>query len=276
MMIPTRRDLSFGLSPESVADWHSHGPYVTHFINAMSLFFPEGERFFIDSVRHYRGRITDPLQREAVSAFIGQEAMHGREHDEYNRLLRQAGLPAQEIEAHVRGFLRLLRELPPAAQLSATIAMEHFTAVMSRLMLTDPRFIAGADARLAALWRWHALEETEHKAVAFDVYRQVMGGGARAYVLRGTGLVVTTAVFLALVLGYQRRLLQAGRRRSWRGRMRFLGFMFLSPALLPRVLPRWLDYLRPGFHPWDHDDRWLLGEIPLLERQVRQFTQQAA
>lgn len=181
-MIPIRRDLQFRLSPDSVDNWHADGPYVTHFINAMSLFFPEGERYFIHTVRHYRDRIGDPALQKAVLAFIGQEAMHGREHQEYNRLLADAGLPAQAVEAQVKRFLDALKAwLPPAAQLSVTIAQEHFTAIVADLVLNDLRLIAGADRRLSALWRWHALEETEHKAVAFDVYETVMGRGLRAY-----------------------------------------------------------------------------------------------
>ncbi|MGH8539321.1 MAG: metal-dependent hydrolase [Stenotrophobium sp.] len=265
-MIPTRRNLHFRLKPGSVLNWHAQGPHVTHFINAMSLFFPEGERFFIHTVRHYRDRITDPLLQEAVTAFIGQEAMHGREHEDHNRLLAEAGLPAAELERHVRGFLAQLKNrLPASTQLSVTIAQEHFTAIMSNLVLTDPCMLAGADAHLKAMWRWHALEETEHKAVAFDVYETVMGHGVKAYALRTASLVLTTAGFLSLVLYYQQRLLQADTRtRRWQGLGDFLKFMFVAPALLPRLARPWMAYFRPGFHPWDHDNRHLLEEMDAL------------
>lgn len=272
-MIPTRRDLHFKLKPASVRNWHAQGPYVTHFANALSIFFPEGERFFIHTVRHYRDRITDPELKKAVAAFIGQEAMHGREHDEHNRLLTKAGLPADELEKQVRWFLDVIEQrLPPAAQLSITIAQEHFTAIMSQLVLTDPRILAGADARLRAMWRWHALEETEHKAVAFDVYETVMGRGVKAYALRSASLVLTTLGFLSLVFYYQQRLIQADRRMPrWQGLGRFLNFMFVSPALLPNLALPWLSYLRPGFHPWDHDNMYLLKEVDTLMAETQRY-----
>ena len=277
-MIPTRRDLHFNLKPGSVSHWHAQGPYVTHFVNAMSIFFPDGERFFILTVRHYHDRITDPELKKAVSAFIGHEAMHGREHEEYNRLLDQAGLPAGELEHKVRGFLNLLVQwLPPAALLSVTIAQEHFTAILSEQVLTDPRLLAGADARLRAMWRWHALEETEHKAVAFDVYETAVGRNAGAYALRCASLVLTTLGFLSLVLYYQQRLLQADQRpHGWRDLRNYLKFMFVTPAMLPRLALPWLRYFRRDFHPWDHDNRHLLKEMVTLMASVQQYPQKAA
>ena len=93
-MMPIRRDLRFVLSPERACDWHQEGSHVTHFFNALSLLFPAGERFFMDSVRNYRDRIDDPVLKKQVLGFIGQEAMHTREHIEYNDLLQNARLPA--------------------------------------------------------------------------------------------------------------------------------------------------------------------------------------
>lgn len=276
-MIPTRRDLHFGLTAESVSNWHAHGPHVTHFANAMSLFFPEGERYFIHTVRHYRDRITEPQLRQAVNAFIGQEAMHGREHDEYNRLLAEAGLPVKEVEAQVARFLGALKRLPAPAQLSITIAQEHFTAIVAQLVLTDPRLIEGADRRTSALLRWHSLEEIEHKAVAFDVYETVMGRGPAAYALRTGSMVLTTAGFLAATLYYQQQLLKADARvRRWQGLGSFIKFMFVSPALLPRLVRPWLTYFRPDFHPWDHDNRHLLRQLGPLVAETRGYRLQAA
>ena len=277
-MIPIRRNLHFKLKPESLGHWHAQGPYVTHFINAMSIFFPEGERYFIHTVRHYRDRIADPELQTALTAFIGQEAMHGREHEDYNRLLAEAGLPSKELEAHAARFLDLLKaKLPAAAQLSVTIAQEHFTAIMAQLVLTDPRLTAGADSRLSALWRWHALEEIEHKAVAFDVYEAAMGGGLKAYALRCGSMLLTTAGFLGLVLYYQQQLLKADPMvRGGQGLGRFVDFLFKSPGLLPRLALPWLAYFRPGFHPWDHDNRHLLTQMNAVVAQAQRPTLKVA
>ncbi len=277
-MIPIRRDLRFKLKPGSVSNWHAQGPYVTQFINAMSISFPEGERYFIHTVRHYRDRVTHPELQKAVTAFIGQEAMHGREHEDYNRLLAETGLPAKELEAHAARFFNLLKaRLPASAQLAVTIAQEHYTAIVGELVLTDPRMIAGADRHLSALWRWHALEETEHKAVAFDVYETVMGRGLKAYALRTSSMVLTTVGFLGLVLFYQRQLLKADvQTRRWQGLGNFVNFMFRAPGLLPRLALPWLAYFRPGFHPWDHDNRHLLRQMDALVAETQNYTLKAA
>lgn len=277
-MIPIRRDLHFRLKPSSVSDWHAQGPYVTHFINAMSISFPDGERFFIHTVRRFRDQITDPELQKAVAAFIGQEAMHGREHEAYNRLLAEAGLPAHELEDHFKKFIDLLKsKLSATAQLSVTIAQEHFTAIVAELVLTDPRLIAGADRRLSALWRWHALEETEHKAVAFDVYETVMGRGLKAYALRTSSMLLTTIGFFGLVLFYQQKLLKADvLTHKWQELGGFANFMFRAPALLPRLAQPWLSYFRPGFHPWDHDNRHLLEKMDALIRENEAYGLKAA
>ena len=276
-MIPTRRDLHFRLDSGSADLWHADGPFVTHFINAMSLSFPHGERFFIHTVRHFRSQITQSGLQEAVAAFIGQEAMHGREHEDYNRLLDEAGLPAAELEAHFKRFIEMLKKhLPAAAQLSITVAQEHFTAIVAQLVLTDSRLIAGANPNLSALWRWHALEEIEHKAVAFDVYEAVMGRGLKAYALRAGSMILTTVGFMSLVLSYQRKLLKADSRvYKWHGLGRFANFMWRSPALLPRLAVPWLSYFRPGFHPWNHDNRHLLQQMDPLVSKIQSYAPNA-
>ena len=277
-MQPTRRDLHFKLSPESVINWHAQGPQVTHFFNALSIFFPVGERFFIHSVRHYRDRVGDPELQKAITAFIGQEAMHGREHEEYNELMEQAGLPIRKMERRVDRLLEWgKKRLPAISQLSATIALEHFTAIMADRLLRKPEMIAGADPRLAALWRWHALEETEHKAVAFDVYRSVRRPSLKSYFTRNSGLLIATAVFIAYAHAYQRELANADRHSGrWEGMGNYLRFMLGKDGFVRDMIKPWFDYLRPGFHPWDHDNRAFLAEMDALLAETQSFERQAA
>lgn len=277
-MIPTRRDLKFHLPLEAASHWHREGAVLTHFVNAMSLTFPEGERFFIHTLRHYRDRIEDPILQEAVTAFIGQEAMHGREHAEYNALLSEVGLPAAEIEAEVTSFFKALKRwLPPAAQLSITIAQEHFTAIVAEALLRDPGLIAGANPRLAALWRWHALEEIEHKAVAFDVYETSVGRSLPAYALRTSSMLTTTAGFLLLVLWCQGRMMIADRRPGARKGVRSFLKVLASPrsGLVRRLARPWLEYFKPDFHPWDHDNGELLDEMERLVARLNESAESA-
>ncbi|HEX4870795.1 MAG TPA: metal-dependent hydrolase [Nevskiaceae bacterium] len=268
---PLRRDLRFGLDGARIHDWHGEGPAITQFMNTLSLFFPEGERFFIGAVRHYRDRITDPALQKAITGFIGQEAMHGREHSDFNQLMEDAGLPAARLEKIVTVLLkRLQKNLPAATQLSATIALEHMTAVLGDYLLKNEDFIRSAEPAYGRLWRWHALEETEHKAVAFDVWKAVMPRTLGSYLHRTGGLIVATGLFMVLVAAFQVQMVAAAPRQQ--SRMQALGsmlrFLFVKPGLLPNVTRPMLDYFRPGFHPWDHDNRHFLAQMGALEAEL--------
>ncbi|MGH8447430.1 MAG: metal-dependent hydrolase [Solimonas sp.] len=267
-IMPTRRDLHFKLPQERVGDWHNEGRHVSHFFNALSLFFPDGERFFIHAVRHYRDRITDPTLQRAVTAFIGQEAMHGREHTECNEMLDRAGLPGASLQGFVFRLTERLKFLPKAVQLAITIALEHLTAIMANALLQDRRVVGDAEPHFARMWRWHALEETEHKAVAYDVWRAVMPRSLGSYLIRTTTLVFASALFWPLVLTFMWRLTRAdAQARAERGGWRHTFYcMLVSPGPLRRCAGDWFDYFKPGFHPWMHDNRQYLSSLePLLK-----------
>ncbi|MGH8456665.1 MAG: metal-dependent hydrolase [Stenotrophobium sp.] len=270
-MMPTRRDVHFKLPAEKISDWHPYGPHVAHLVNTLSLFFPVGERFFIESVRNYRGRITDPELKKAVTAFIGQEAMHGREHDEYNKALFAAVPETVKMERFVANLLALVQKtLPKSTQLSATIALEHFTAILADQILKDPRVLEGADPAYAALLRWHALEETEHKAVAFDVWRAVTRRSPREYVARTSGLILATAILWSITFPFHLRILRAqGRLTDLHGWRQFWRGYFGEIGLLRKLVLPWADYFRPDFHPWDHDNRHLLKQLDGLTAQLQ-------
>lgn len=152
-VMPVRRDAQFPLPADRVHDWMGDGGVqFTHLMNTMSLVIPVGERFFIDAVRHYRDQITDPELKKAATAFIGQEAMHGREHDEYNARVIERLPSAAVFEKRVKALLDAFQNYtPPAMRLSGTIALEHLTAIMADGLLQDPRVSAKAEAGYSAL-----------------------------------------------------------------------------------------------------------------------------
>lgn len=264
MLVPVRRDLKFNLDPNIISDWHaSGGPVFTTFLNTLSSILPVGERFFIDAVRAHRDQVTDPELKKAVTAFIGQEAMHGREHEEYNDAFFAKVPAGQQFEDVVTILLsRLTENMPAAFCLSATIALEHFTALLADGVLSDERVTIGADPQYAAMWRWHALEETEHKAVAYDVWEVVMGKGVGAYSLRSFGLVLATVIFWGLTIpAFLQALRQEGQLTNFSGWQKFFAFTFGDIGMLRRQIGNYLDYFRPDFHPWDHDNRQYLEQI---------------
>ncbi len=226
---------------------------VTLFLDNLSTFFPLGERFFVQAANAHRPFVKDPRLEVALRLFAGQEGAHSREHARYNQRLRELGYPVEQMEARVDRLLRLVaRVLPPRAQLAATCALEHLTALMAHMLLDHPRALDGAHPTMAALWRWHAAEEGEHKAVAFDVYRAAGG----PYWERAGLMVIASLVFWAKVGEHQVRMMHtdgiAGSPREWLALVRYWLF---EPAHMARLAPRYLAYFRPRFHPSDLDDQ---------------------
>jgi uncharacterized protein len=248
-------DIHFGFEGCDMRRWCANDPCRTHAFNANSIMFPEGEKFFIESVRHFRDQITEPKLQHDVNGFIGQEAVHGREHRSYNAELGKLGYDVKRLERRTIAQLAFTRRsLPPKGRLAVTIALEHFTAIMADALLSDPRILQDADPRMAALWRWHAIEETEHKAVAFDVYRAV-APGLRGYLWRCLIMLSTTALFWThMLLNYFHFTRRDGigfPEAAWQ----FFRSGFINPGMLRRIQLPWLAYFKPGFHPWNHDNR---------------------
>jgi predicted metal-dependent hydrolase len=270
-MLPIRRDLKFNIPAGQIGHWNRGLVHVSQFFNTLSIFFPCGERFFIDSVRHYRGRIADPELQKAVTGFIGQEAMHGREHIEYNKALAASGMPVEGMERLVIRLLNVARRvLPRADQLAVTIALEHFTAILADMVLREPFILDGAEPHYAALWRWHALEETEHKAVAFDVYQAVIGKGPGAYLRRCLALAALTVIFWSLVIPFHLIIVaRAGKLFDLRGWGTLFMYHWIKPGVLRRIIPAYFDYYKPGFHPWQHDNRAYLAQIDAIAEAYR-------
>jgi predicted metal-dependent hydrolase len=200
--------------------------------------------------------------------FSGQEGIHSREHVRYNEMLTERGYPVPAMERRVKRILdRVSRRISPRKQLAVTCALEHFTALLGQLVLTDPRILEGADATMAALWRWHSAEENEHKAVAFDVF-QAAGG---TYEERVLIMLNATVIFWGKVLEQQARMMSvdgtAWSAREWAALVHFL---FIEPGGMLGVARHYFDYFRPSFHPNDMDtseltEAWkrAYGESPL-------------
>ncbi|MGH3968316.1 MAG: metal-dependent hydrolase [Mycobacterium sp.] len=232
---------------------------MSHVVAVLSALFPQGEDFFVRSVRHYADRITDPDLKKAVAGFTGQEVSHGREHRALNDQLQLMGYPTHRIDRFTgKGFARAERLYPPRYRLAVTAALEHYTAALAETLLSDPRAreVLG-DTEVRSVLLWHALEESEHKAVAFDVYRAV-GGTERMRIL---AMCVTTCMFTGVLLLHTACSLLADRVAYHPVRLiASIAALRHSPFLRPAVIRRLVAYLRPGFHPSDNDNTALLEE----------------
>ena len=218
------RDRRFGRG-EPVARWWCNGdPIATAWLNSLSASFPRGEALFIESVKLFRDGAPPALERE-IRAFIQQEVNHSREHLALNRAVSEAGYDTAAMDARIAENTDVARARPPIVQLAVTIALEHFTAMFAHVFLTDPEAFFDPRRPHAAIWRWHAVEEIEHKGVAYDTFIHATQDGI-------TG---------------------------WRARARLMWYVFGYPGVMRRIIPAWLAYFMPGFHPWNRDDRALIA-----------------
>lgn len=262
------RNLRFATDDRVPRHWHGGRRAVTTFFDNLSLFFPAGERFFIDAVKAHKHLVTDERLLKDVAIFCAQEGIHGREHIRYNAMLEEQGYPAVELDRKVQRILAFVRRtLPRRTRLSVTCSLEHFTALMAEYILRDPKLLEGAHPVMRSLWRWHAAEESEHRAVAYDVYRAARG----PYAERAVTMLVTTAIFWALVVQHQARMMKvdgtAWSPSEWRA---LFVYLFVEPGGMLGLWRRWLDYFKPSFHPWDHDSR------DLLERWKAEYAETGA
>ncbi|MFZ2652922.1 MAG: metal-dependent hydrolase [Burkholderiaceae bacterium] len=240
--------------------WCGGDAFRTALFNALSMSFPVGEQFFIDSVRSGMARLDAP-QRARFDAegagFIGQEATHRRVHALFNAHLARQGL-VNHWEARALARLKRLQGVDVRAWVGLTAATEHFTAILAHYLHTHPQALQGCEPRLATLWLWHASEESEHRATAFDLYRAL--GGDERWRLRLFRMV--TWYFLTDTLRQTLNNLwrDGSWRRSgtWRSAWRFL---FGSGGLAPALYRPWRCYFAPDFHPAQQDAsaalRWL-------------------
>jgi predicted metal-dependent hydrolase len=259
--VPTRR-ISFEESLQAIPKHFSTDDdlIASHVTAGLSAVFPDGEDFFVRSVRHFRDQIDDPALKRQVAGFIGQEAMHGREHRAFNDRLAELGYPTKQVERFTKWGLELRERIAPAkANLAATAALEHFTATLAELVLTDePTREQFGHPAVRDLFVWHALEESEHKAVAFDVYKAV-GGTERMRVWTMNalryGFVIGMFFQVGVSLLFDRATYKRGNlRKSWK--------KFRKSKVVSReIWDQLKDYNRPDFHPDDRDttelvERW--------------------
>jgi predicted metal-dependent hydrolase len=250
--ITPRSQLDFGLDGDIPTYWFAGDPFKTRFFDAMSVIFPEGERFFIACVRDFRDQVQDPQLQADIKDFIRQEAQHGLVHDQYNRRLKAQGIDVDRLEAitHHILFKLVRRHLPARQTLAETAAAEHLTAIMAHGFFERKSILDQADPRVRAMYAWHAMEEIEHKAVAFDVMQKVARVG---YLRRAWAMLVVTLSFNLHVLLNTRYMLKVDGFTGWQ-RLKLwakgLGWLYGPGGLYMGLARHYLGYFRPGFHPW--------------------------
>lgn len=260
-VVPTRR-ISFEYPLGDVPKYFAADEDIvlSHVIAVLSAVFPDGEDFFVRSVRRYRDRIDDPELKKQVAGFIGQEAIHGREHRAVNERFAELGYPTKRIERVIEKSLQFRERIaPPSSNLAATAALEHYTATLAETLLSSPEARAViAHDEVRSLFLWHALEESEHKAVAFDVFRAA-GGSERMRTI--TMNIIHVGFLSMIVVATTLSILgdpvaRRSPRRVWRGLKKLRRSPFVSRAVVARLR----DYNRPDFHPDDRETAHLVAQ----------------
>lgn len=247
------RKLDINLAQGFGRHWLGGDAYRTALFNALSMSFPLGEQMFIDSLRAIPpDQIDDPLLAADIRDFIGQEASHRFVHEQYNAHLVRQGFDYQRGPVLARRIAKVAT-LPVFVRVAITCALEHYTAMLADGLLRHPRWLDGAEPPMRLLWEWHAAEETEHKAVAFDAYRAIRATGMASFLPRVLTYVHVSVMFwLDTFLQTTHNLQRDGtlwRVATWRSA---LSTWFGRSGLFWHLLTPSLAYLRPSFHPWQH------------------------
>jgi predicted metal-dependent hydrolase len=258
----TPRDIRFNRGEAPARWWHGGDPVATAYFNALSTTFPQGETFFIDSVRQFRER-SDGTLRQQIDAFIQQEAAHTREHVVFNRLIKSGGYDISAMDAYTRKRIDIARSRHPVAQLAVTVALEHFTAIMAHSLLVDRKPMPGAPEEILRMWQWHAIEEIEHKSVAFDTYQVATRNLSSLvrWMIRCQVMLLISLQFWRSILRHMADFFRQDGINSVRTWLRALNFLLLKPGVARKIFLPYLSFYLPGFHPWRHDDRHLIAQF---------------
>ena len=276
-LVITPRDRRFGRNAVAPRLWHGGRVEATAIYNALSATFPVGETFFVESVRAFREG-APPRLAEEIKSFTTQEIIHSREHDAFNRRAADAGYDLSRLEAQVEKRLAVTRTKPPIVSLAATMALEHFTAILAHQLLANPRHLAGGERETAALWRWHACEEIEHKGVAYDTWLHATRHWPRSkrWKVKAKVMLFVTRNFLVDRTAGALELMRQDGVTGLRAWSKLLWYLWVRPGMFRKIAGAWFKFFVPGFHPWNEDDRQLLAaydagaeHVPTPKRKVR-------
>jgi predicted metal-dependent hydrolase len=266
--IVPREHLDFDLdNPDIPKYWMDGDAFKTRFFDAMSTLFPQGERFFITSVREFRDQITDPKLLQEVKDFTRQEAQHSMVHRQYNDRLKRQGIDIDDITQRMEEdlFQEAQKMLTPVQRLAITSALEHLTSMMCTCFFERKELLETSDPRVRAMYAWHAIEEVEHKAVAFDVLTQVAKAG---WWRRNLPMFLITFGFPFTVARIMNTMFKVD-GFSFMQRMglwaKGLWWFYKPGGLFLPTLGYYFSYYKPGFHPWK------LKEMPSYGTWLKTF-----
>jgi predicted metal-dependent hydrolase len=264
------RNVKFDFQDVNETHYINGNIFATHFTNALHVLFPEGEKFFIKSIKPFYGEIQSPELKEQARDFMAQEAIHHREHERFWDKLEEMGLKprsfatafkksADVIERFV--YFILPKKSAKKMALSMTTGMEHYTALFGNQGLGNSEFLEPLYPKeMFMLLQWHAAEELEHKAVAFDVYKEIGG----TYAMRIWGMFFASTLFYTFAFTGMVYFIFQDKSKSLRALPQKFWDFIVNFSVKPEGAAGWrllFDYFKPSFHPDDHDNYHLAEEF---------------
>ena len=247
-----RSNLDFKLN-EIPRYWFGGDPFLTRMFDALSLTFPDGERYFIQSVRLFRDQIKDPGLQKRVADFIRQEAQHGIAHDKMNQLMQEQGMPVDQFIQRLNYMMNYdLKNRSPEYNIAVTAAAEHLTALMAETFFGQKDTLRHAHPFVRAMFAWHAIEEMEHRDVAFDVMKDV--AKTPEFLRQYTLLITTLLMFSFTIYRANVMLKHDGFSPLQRLQMNIKGlpWFFGKKGTLTRMGKQYRDWFKKDFHPSEH------------------------
>lgn len=238
--------------------WNDQSPFKTHFLNALSLTLPECEKFFIETIHYYSKQLTDPVLKQEVKEFVKQESHHRHAHKKYNDWLDEQGLPVAKLQDDT-DFMwdQVRRKINKKSWLALTICVEHITVVYASVFMNHPEILEKMHPQFEQIWRWHALEELEHKAVAMDVWYSTVNSNF----YKNLAMMFVLPMYMWYVGKNTIVLLSADNQlwklTTWRDMISFL--FNRDTGLLRKSFIPWLDFLKKDFHPNNQDHQEILA-----------------
>lgn len=264
------RNVKFNFKEVTETHYIASNIFATHFTNALHVLFPEGEKFFIKSIKPFYDEISDTKLKEQARDFMAQEAIHHREHERFWDQLEEMGLDPRSFASVFKKsltaveslvFLVLPKKSAEKLALSATTGMEHYTALFGNQALGNSEFLEPLYPKeMFMLLQWHAAEELEHKSVAFDVYK-IVGGG---YFTRILGMILASILFYFFAFAGMIYFIYQDKSKNLRGLPGKFYEFIVNFSARPKGAAGWrllFDYFRPSFHPDNHDNYYLAEDF---------------
>lgn len=259
--LQVRKDTRFDFSTVDSAIHTEDNLYISHFFNALSLVAPLTEGLLIRAIRKAQPKLAHPALENDAQAFIGQEAIHTREHRAFNRRLQELGFDVSTTLERMEQDIRATEATKTLQEhLAIVVTGEHAIYSLTRALLISSHQECQQQEAVKALFIWHALEEMEHQSVCDDIYKHLYGKGAEHTLLFYRTLASTGNLLGRMVVTLMRDLLEQSRSPR-KGELReFIRWLLRTPGMGTIAMKEIIGFFSPSFSHWKRleEDRKLI------------------